>query len=816
MAYQACLAAITQAAGRELSTEELDDLLSDLQRRVDQRKRINQGEAFEETVRAAADDYAKDMAEAAVIEKRNAAIQLRTRLNALDRIESTFSANRALGLESLTVGVNAGVKNARGSAAREQASLGNLYQGRLATDLMRDPTLLPIFNSGEMDREIAKGLWALNRKEPIPVDIPKEAKAIAEAISKAQETARLDANTAGAWIKRLEGYITRQSHDPAKMKSAGFDAWKNAIMPKLDMARTFETGQDVEKTLRGAYNGLVSGVHMKSADQTPSGFKGPRNLAKKVSEERVLHFKDSDAWFDYNRQFGLGSLRESVHAQLRRHAQDTGLMRVFGPNPEANYNMIAAETLRKEPDPVKQEKLKVQIGGKLQNQFAEISGLTNVPVNAVGARRAASVRALQDMAHLGGMLASQFSDIATYGAEMHYQGRGFLTGMAESLGALGKGLKAKQRRELWSMLQVYFDSMGGEMVNRFSVATDDAAGGIAKAQQLFFKLNLGRWWSESQRASAIMGMSHHLARNAEAGFDALDPDLQRVLTISGVGPTEWDGMRQAIYRADDGKDYLVPELVQDRKHADLLRSYYVDRASYAQLSPDARTRATILQGSRPGTVTGEFIRFVAQFKSFSVASVQKTLGRELYGRGAPLDATFREALFHGNGELLGLARTMAFMTLFGYGSMVAKDLMKNRTPRDPLSAKTWVGAMTQGGGLGIYGDFLFGETNRFGGGLLQTLAGPTLGAVADADHLRATLMYPQTKTPAHEAAAEGFRWALNNTPFVNLFYTRMALDYLFLWNLQEMVSPGSLRRQEQRVKKQNGQEFLIRPSEAVR
>ena len=45
---------------------------------------------------------------------------------------------------------------------------------------------------------------------------------------------------------------------------------------------------------------------------------------------------------------------------------------------------------------------------------------------------------------------------------------------------------------------------------------------------------------------------------------------------------------------------------------------------------------------------------------------------------------------------------------------------------------TALAAFAQGGGLGIYGDFLFGETSRMGAGLVSTVGGPIF---ADADRL---------------------------------------------------------------------------------
>jgi hypothetical protein len=56
---------------------------------------------------------------------------------------------------------------------------------------------------------------------------------------------------------------------------------------------------------------------------------------------------------------------------------------------------------------------------------------------------------------------------------------------------------------------------------------------------------------------------------------------------------------------------------------------------------------------------------------------------------------------------------------------------------------------------------------------------------------------------------------ISNTPFMNLFYTRIVLDYLILYQIQEALDPGSLRRMERRVEREQGQEFLLAPSEVV-
>jgi hypothetical protein len=55
----------------------------------------------------------------------------------------------------------------------------------------------------------------------------------------------------------------------------------------------------------------------------------------------------------------------------------------------------------------------------------------------------------------------------------------------------------------------------------------------------------------------------------------------------------------------------------------------------------------------------------------------------------------------------------------------------------------------------------------------------------------------------------------HNIPLINLWYTRTALDYLFLWRLQEAASPGYLARYEDRVKNQEHGDFIVSPTSAL-
>jgi hypothetical protein len=68
--------------------------------------------------------------------------------------------------------------------------------------------------------------------------------------------------------------------------------------------------------------------------------------------------------------------------------------------------------------------------------------------------------------------------------------------------------------------------------------------------------------------------------------------------------------------------------------------------------------------------------------------------------------------------------------VLGGVALLAKDIAAGRDPRqvtDPdtlLDPKFVFAAIQQGGGLGIFSDFVFSDVNRFGGGLAETIIGP--------------------------------------------------------------------------------------------
>lgn len=832
-----CEQVVNKAAGRELSEQEMESLVTDMETTVRRIRAENEGISLEEAALKAAQELGNQEQLARVIEARNKALNTRIAAQRLAFIRDSFPDRPDIGLSAILVGRNEARTGSRASVSSEQFQLRSKYLSGLNHDLDKEG-LVKFLASGSNDAEVADAMWRIGKGEPT-TGLTRESVRIAEIITKWQEAARLDANKAGAWVRKLPGYIARQGHDMMKIRAAGFEEWRNSILPKLD-ASTFDGVADQEGFLRSVYDGLASGVHLSSEKPDwMKGFKGSQNVARKASQERVLHFKDGISWHEYNKQFGVGSLREAIFGGLESSARNTGLMRILGTNPENMLRYLEdtiAEGLKGD-----EKALRAFTDRKrsINNELKEVNGQTNIPGSTSLARFGSTTRAIDSTIKLGGAMISSFNDLASNALELRYQGKNFMEALTESIHGRLKRYSAPEQKEILSSLGVYADSMRDEILQRFS-GDVTMPGKVARLQRQFFKLNGLNWWTDASRNTTATMISHWLANNSDSAYGALDSNLKRALDLHGIGEPEWSIYSRMDLKGSEGRKFMTPDgiesipdeaiakyvsdrnvAVNDRSIAnardelsDKLRGYILDRVMVAMTEPGARTRAFMKQGTQPGTAEGELLRFIGQYKSFTSSFMQQALGREVFGRGytpAKLGesrwGSVSNALFKsGKGEMVGLAQMFLWMTFFGYLSMQTKLMLKGQTPRPP-DAKTFLAAAAQGGGLGIFGDFLFGEANRFGNGPITSMAGPVAGNLDD------VITLFQKARSGDAKAGDAFRFAVDHTPFINLFWARPIMNYLFLNQLQESLTPGSLHRYEQNIRKNQGNDFLVPPSE---
>lgn len=834
MAIKDCIPEIQRLAGDALTARDIEEIAREIDRRAQRNKANNKLLSDRDALDAAAESFKADQKAFVQLEQRNRAINLVARRKVDEFVSQAVAAGARpdQAITALNVGINRNIPGARASVAARRKAIHDQFLGGLVKDLERQGLLefltrrLGLFgdNAGVLDRDIARAMWSIDESGKVTVDADPQVKKIAEIIHVHQEDARQRTNRAGAFIQKMPGWIVRQSHDQGKIIKAGIDQWVAAVRPLLDADKTFGD-KDPDAFLRATFYALSSGEHLKSrGGETDIPFKGPGNLAKQVSQDRLLHFKDADSWLTYNSRFGTKSLIEGIVGGLEHAAGNIAIMETWGTNPEAMFQDTIdrlAQAHRTNPD--WSRKLRSEA---LVNQYREIDGTTRQVDNLTAAHISSGIRAVQSMAKLGGSTISSVTDLATAASELRWQGHSLGSAYAGIIGQAIGGRARGEARALSAEIGVGLEGISAAVVSRFS-ASDQAPGVMSNLMRLYFKLNLLTGWTDSVKTGAGRMMAWRAGQQAEQPWGRLDARFRNAISLYGIDDKRWDVIRKSQLRAEDARAYLTAQGVRDlpdeafkslgaetgrdaqRFRDELstaLQAFYSDRVDYAVVTPGAAEAAILNQGTKKGTWLGEGLRFITQFKAFPVAYANKVFGRDLGGLG------LREGLLKGQGDLMGLAHTIAATTVLGMAAMEVKDILKGKAPRDPLGdhwKATWSAALLQGGGMGIYGDYLFGQYDRFGQTFQESILGPTASTINDLLKLKTEATDSQERK---NLAADVLKFGLNNAPFLNLFYVRLGMDYAVLWNLQEMVSPGYLKRMERNLKNNSGQTYLIPPS----
>jgi hypothetical protein len=445
-------------------------------------------------------------------------------------------------------------------------------------------------------------------------------------------------------IKQYKNYIARQSHNIEKIKAAGFEQWYKDIQPRIDWNRMDTPISKHKETLQRVYNEVIAGVY---DIETPNGvigtdFRVGANVADKVSQSRSLIFK-RDQWFDYNQKYGHATLAASYLKALDRAGQTSALMRVLGVNPEATLTR-AMEAMQSElmiTNPTAAAKL-IQKKSLILGNLEILDGRAQIAGNINFAKIASNVRLLQSMSKLGAAVFASTADLAVYGANTRYEGRGnMFKGIGEAVSGLVSRNKGNAREEILNGLDVVFDHTIANIMQQFT-KHGNFTDNLSAATRVYTKMNLQVPWTTSLQKSAAIGLSNYIGNNAAKTFDALSDDMKRMFKIHSIDRAKWDVIRKTVNEAEDGRLYIDVRAIQDlpneaiagfitanwRTVTDVsiarakesiatdLRSMFIDRAESAVPSTDKRVQAAMTGRTQRGTLWGEIVRSIGQFKSF--------------------------------------------------------------------------------------------------------------------------------------------------------------------------------------------------------
>ncbi|MGS4947438.1 hypothetical protein ACVDG3_18320 [Meridianimarinicoccus sp. RP-17] len=670
------------------------------------------------------------------------------------------------------------------------------------------------------------------------------ARQLADAVRDTQERARSLYNSLGGDIGKLANRGLAHIHNADKIETAGFEAWFKTLWDNrlIDWSRieNFDTGKpfavsadarpfesDARRFLEQVYEGITSkGWNTRE----PSLGMGGTAMYNRRKEHRVLHFRDGDAWMQYNDAFGQYNPFEAIVGELRGMARDIALMSNFGPNPTQGVE-FRAQILAKQVAGVDGERLvsglNVLAGGlrasagdlkkvrtlrsvidrknkKARVVLRHLNGAVNVPHDKFMAAFFAGTRNLLTAAQLGAAPLSQLSDLGTMRLAAKAIGMNPTAPLVQTMKLLTSNISQQEARDMGYVFDTWFDTGSAHARFMGDIWSPEITSRITNA---VLRANGLAMMTDRARTAMRVTFSHELGEQAGKSFADLDPRLRRFMENRGLTAAEWDLLRDpaVMFTSPGGGKVITPSWfvehsslprAQAERLALKLGGIIEARTELGVPSASARGRATLLGDRAPGSIPGELLNSGVMYKSYALSVMFNQIQRVAEMSSLGEKGTYIVAF-------------MSQMTILGAVSLQLKDIAKGNDPRPMTTPTFWAQAFLQGGGIGIFGDFFSSTTSRTGGGLGETAAGPVIGAISDVGRAVNSNVARVADGKAPLIGRDMVNLLRRYNPLATFqpllpIPTRLALDRLLWDQIQPLVDPEveDLRyRAEQRLKR---------------
>lgn len=686
---------------------------------------------------------------------------------------------------------------ARGIAAIYRGELVDFY-----TDIKGG---MGVFTDKEMVTKIVRERFGDNTGDPV-------AKKISDKMGKVFEGMRERFNRSGGDIGKLDDWGLPQTHDLAKIVKVGKEAWVKKAEQLIDTSKyvhedgSYYSQQEIRELLEYSYDTLSS----NGANKTEVGRQSTAGVSSKVtsrhSESRVLHFKDADAWLEYQADFGGMPFVDLVEAHINGLSKDIALVENLGSNPKNAMRILMDAAEQKDWLKGVDASTTGKTRKRAQTMFDEFMGV-NTPESEVLANLGLAYRSMNVASMLGGTTLSSFTDQAMIAKTASIHGITYRKTFGELIGQLNP--KNKEDRELAHSLGLATEEMLGSIARWSDDGLTSVSGKSQKlarvssavASQVMRVSGLNALTAASKVGFTKMLMEKYGRLSRSKAWSELDELDRELMQKTGLSERVWEVMRLAdlvvdrkdnqlmsarsIYEIPDEKllAFGDPQRVRDEV-ASSFQAHLLDEQGMAVVEAGLRERTFMSAGQKKGTVTGEIFKSMLQFKSFPAAFLMR------HGSRAMSQPTKMSKAGYG-------ASIFAMTTLLGALVVQLKELANGNDPQtmwdsdDPQKTINFLTrSAVQGGGLSILGDILVAGTDTSGRGTSDFMVGPfgsDAKAVLGLTVGNFTQYYEGKDT---NAANEAFKLFKNKIPAQNLWYTKAATNRMIFDEMQDMIAPG--------------------------
>lgn len=625
-------------------------------------------------------------------------------------------------------------------------------------------------------------------------------------------------NQAGGDIKKRADWDVTHRHDRRAIAAVEPARWVEYVLPLLDrnaMRNEFTGLPMSEKELRLALASIHETLRTGGMNQLEPGFLGAGKLANKGQDPRSLVFKDSRSWLDYDQKYGSGGdVFATMTGILRARARDTALLEILGPNPDAAMKTLVDVAKKRRAD---QAKLSLDSVGIqwAENTYAQLTGRLDQAASPALAGFFGGARNLLTSAQLGQAIIAAATDLGFVKSTAGFNGLPVMKVIDQQI-KLFNPRNAEHRRqsvrngliaEAWHTTLLGGSRWSDGIVAAGKGWTGWIADSVLRASGLTH-------WTEANRKAFGMAFLGHLADVSATPYAQLDEPLRKALASVGIGAKAWQRAPELV--GDFGRPGEEAKFIDVlkgargsstalNKLAQRLHELVLRETDFAVPTPTVSTRAALLMGTQAGTGAGELMRSFAQYKSFSVAMMTSHMARHAYDIAAAPSSI---------SPYWRAASTLIGLTVLGAAVVQFKQIAAGKDPRDMADSKFLGAAVTQGGGLGIIGDFLYSGLSRHGLSIAEWAAGPVAAAGGKVAALAFAPVRRMIEGTDTNVAAGLIRTLGEMTPGNNLWYAKLALERLVTNQLRLMADPRAFRafrQMEKKARDDAGQAFWWRP-----
>jgi hypothetical protein len=622
----------------------------------------------------------------------------------------------------------------------------------------------------------------------------------ATAFSKAAEYLRERYNRAGGFIPKRNDWGMPQVHDQVRVSKAGMDDWIEYTLPKLNREAMVNadgrimSDDELMQAMRESYKTVSTDGQNK---KVPGAFSGNGKMANRHQDSRFLVFKDADSWIEYQESFGSPDFFNVMVGHIRSMSSEIAMLEVLGPNPNQAFKYLSD---------IAENDGNMGMVNSVWNVVSGSADMVDVNREAI-AKGTAFTRHLLMAAQLGGAAISSITDPVYGKMTRAFNGLPIVKSIQHTVGQLNPADESD--RAFAAHLGMVMDGWSSQALvgSRFS-GEMDPAGKASKISETLFRASGLTAWTQGQRNSFGLDFQWHLARQMGNPLSNVESKFQGMMRRYGITDDDWEVMRSVPLEEHGGTSYFRPQNMHDldlpTETVDNLVTKILEAMNtemdFAVPTPDARVRAIQTWGGKErGSFTGEAARMTMMYKSFSMTQ-------------------FMTHMYRSGPKFVGVyaLRLGISLSVMGALAIQMKEISRGREPRQMDGAFLFA-AMMQGGGLGIFGDFIdasgVGNKSRFGNSVMATAMGPGASLVEDVVGLGvsgfdfATDPFTGEETNLGREAA---RFMQRYTPGNNLWYARLILERAIFDNLQEMTDPKAKqnrKKYERKIKTERGQDY---------